>query len=201
LQKRKPLKTIIYAGIALGALAWPLASIAGAASNTQGLVALSLQGVGNGALADATCQGITCSTSNGCECLTATYTLVGNQGFAKGSLGVVLSIDTTQGGLPISDISSCNPATGTGTLKNVKGTTILTLAISGLECPTLGVADVFDGSYVITTGSGGKFSSATGGAGAINGSQVPVLGGVGQVAILGTLQATAPTTPPSPAGP
>jgi hypothetical protein len=197
LQKRKPLRSIMYAGVALGAMVWPLASTAVAASNTNGLVALSLQGVGSGVLADATCQGIVCSTSNGCECLTATYTLVGNQGFAKGSLNVVLSVDTTQGGLPISDISSCNPATGTGTLKNVKGTTTLSLAISGLECPTLGIADVFDGSYVITNGSGGKFSSATGGTGTINGSQVPVLGGVGQVAILGTLQ---PTAPPSTAG-
>ncbi len=191
MDKRKK-RRIVCTGLALVLSGLPLGMEAVAASNTSGLVALSLQGVGSGAIAGSSCQGVVCKPGDRCECLAATYTLVGNQGFAKGSLNLSLSVDTSFEDLPISDISSCNPAAGFGTLKNVKGTTILSLAISGLECPTVGVADVFDGTYVITNGSGGKFSAKTGGTGTINGSQVPVTGGVGQVAITGTLQPVAP---------
>jgi hypothetical protein len=186
------IRAVIWAGVAIGAAAFPLATTATAATNTKGLASLSLQGVGNGALANGDCNGIACKAGDVCACLAATYTLVGNQGFAKGSMNVLLSVDTTSADLPISDIGSCNPAGGTATIKNVKGTVTLSLAVSGFECPTLNNApDIFNGSYVVTGGTG-KFSTSSGGAGAITGSQVPTSGGTGQVVITGSVQPTAP---------
>jgi hypothetical protein len=195
---RKMIRTVI-AGIGLGVASLPLAVTAFAASNTSGLVPLSVQGVGSGAIANGDCQGIACKSGDICACLAATYTLVGNQGFGKGSFNLLLSVDTSATGLPISDLDSCSPATGTGTIKNSKGTVTLSLAISGFECPAINDApDVFNGTYVVTNGTG-KFSDASGGTGAINGSQVPASGGTGQVAITGSVQATAPVGPtPSP---
>jgi hypothetical protein len=189
--KRRMIGTAL-AALAIGVASGPLATRAFAAANTSGLAPLTLQGVGTGALANGDCNGIACKPGDICACLAAAYTLTGNQGFGKGSFNLLLSVDTSPAGLPISDIDSCNPATGTGTIKNSKGKISLTMDISGLECPTLGTADVFNGTYVLTGGSGGKYSSATGGTGAINGSQVPASGGAGQVAITGTVQPTAP---------
>jgi hypothetical protein len=191
---RKMIMTVI-AGIGLGFASLPLAVTAFAASNTSGLVPLSLQGVGNGAIATGDCQGIACKSGDVCACLAATYTLVGNQGFGKGSFNLLLSVDTSATDLPISDLDSCFPATGTGTIKNPKGTVTLSLAISGFECPALNDApDVFNGTYVVTNGTG-KFSTASGGTGAINGSQIPSSGGTGQVAITGSVQASVPVGP------
>jgi hypothetical protein len=200
---RKVFGTVIAAVVLVG-VPMALASNAVAASNTSGLVALSLQGVGSGTIAQGDCQGIACKTPTTCACLTATYTLVGNQGFAKGSVNLVLSLDATATSLPISNIDSCFPATGTGTIKNSKGTIQLSFDASGIECPTVGDApDVFNGTYVITSGSGGKFSTATGGTGTINGSQVNASGGTSQLLIAGSLQASVPLGPtptPTPIG-
>ena len=170
---------------------------------TAGLVALSLQGVGSGSIApggpESECSAIPCSGSDVCACLSANYTLVGNQGFAKGTMTIDLSIDTSIEVLPISNLPAfCAPATGTGTIQNTKGNASVVINISGLDCPTLNNGpDVFNGAYVVTDGTG-KFSNASGGTGAINGSQL-VPGGLGQVAISGSLQPVAPIVPtPSP---
>lgn len=183
---------IVAAGLALGLASVPLASTTFAATNTKGLASLSVQGVGVGALANGSCNGIPCPATDSCSCLSATDSLVGNQGFKGGQFTVLLSVDTTPANLPVlSDGDSCNPATGFGTLSNTKGSTTLKIFISGLECPTLGSSDVFNGTYYVSTGTG-KFSSSSGGTGSINGSQVPASGGVSQVSILGTVQPTAP---------
>jgi hypothetical protein len=143
---RKILGTVI-AAVGLVTVPLVLTSNALAASNTSGLVALSLQGVGSGTISPGDCQGIACKTPTTCVCLAATYTLVGNQGFAKGSVNLVLSLDTTATSLPISTIDSCFPATGNGTIKNSKGTIQLSFNASGIECPTLSDApDVFNGT-------------------------------------------------------
>jgi len=182
-------------------------------SDTSGLVSLNLQGVGVGSLATGDCVGIACKTGDTCACLGATYSLAGNQGFKGGGFTVALSVDITGTGLPISDLpdtvtppatGSCSPATGFGTISSpgpkVKNT--VKISISGLECPSLSTApDVFSGTYVVTGGTG-KYSTSSGGTGAINGSQVPTSGGASQVLIVGSLQpktqvVTTPTPTPT----
>jgi hypothetical protein len=176
-----------------------LTSIAWAASSTTGLASLSLQGVGSGEIVDQDCTGIICGTNNTdiCSCLTANYTVIGNQGFANGNLAVTLSLDTSASvlALPISNVGACYPAAGTGQLTTKNSKSTVTFDISGLECPTIASPtpiDVYDGTYVITSASGGKFSDSTGGTGSINGSQIPTSGQLGQVAIIGTLQPKVP---------
>jgi hypothetical protein len=191
---RKVLRTLV-AGMALGVAAVPLASTAWAASDTSGLAPLTLEGVGPGSLGAGNCpsENVSCAVNDACECLTATYTLVGNQGFSKGDLGVVLSVDTTHTELPISDLEeSCYPAAGTGKLSNSNGKIIVNMTVSGLECPTLLGPNVFNGTYVVTGGSGGKFSSSSGGTGSISGSQETTGGAIGQVAVIGTIQPAPP---------
>ena len=187
---RKLLGTVA-AGLALGVAAMPLGSTVWAASNTAGLVPLTLEGIGPGSLASGDCSTVTCAPTHICECLSASYTLVGNQGFGKGDLELNLSVDTTVAGLPISDIESCFPAAGTARLSNTNGKNIVNMTVSGIECPTLSAPNVFDGTYVVTGGSG-KYSSSSGGTGSINGSQETTTGPVGQVAVIGTVQASAP---------
>jgi hypothetical protein len=189
---RRVIGTLI-AGVALAVASVPIASTTFAASSTKGLVSLSLQGVGTGGLGSGACSSFPCKTGDTCSCLGATYSLVGNQGFGAGKLTVALTVDTTNDDLlPIDDLGeSCNPGTGSGTISNKNGSQTVTINISGLECPTLGTADVFNGTYVVTNGSG-KYSSSSGGSGAINGSQIPTTGSLGQVAVTGTLQAVAP---------
>lgn len=183
----------LVAGLALGLASVPIASTAFAASSTKGLVSLRLQGVGTGGLGNGACSGIPCKAADTCSCLGAAYALKGAGIGEGGKLTVALTVDTTNDDfLPIDDLGeSCNPGTGTGTISSKNGSETITVNISGLECPTLGSADVFAGTYVVTGGSGG-FSSSSGGTGAINGSQIPTTGSLGQVAITGTLQAIAP---------
>jgi hypothetical protein len=183
---RKMIRRLIAGiGLGLGVASLPLAVTAFAASR---LVSLSLQGVGIGTLATRDCQGITCKSGDVCTCLDATYALVGNQGFAKGDLDLQLSIDITPTHLHISCIDKCFPATGIGTIKNVRGTVSLNFAISGLERPALNdTLDVFNGTFVVTGGTG-KFSTASGGTGAINVSQISSSGGTAQVAITGSFR-------------
>jgi hypothetical protein len=81
-----------------------------------------------------------------------------------------LSIDETSSPLPISNVGDCLPATGFGSIKNSNGKLTLLLDISGLACPTTeGAAEVFNGTYHVTAGSGGKNPFTTG-TGALNGS-------------------------------
>jgi hypothetical protein len=181
--------------VALGVAAMQPASSAWAASDTSGLKPLTVEGIGIGSLADGnTCGQVSCKPAGICQCLAANYTLVGNQGFAKGALGINLIVDTTTPGLPISDVDSCFPAGGTGRLANSSGKIIVNMTVSGLECPTVDGPNVFSGTYVVTSASGGKFSTSSGGTGAINGSQETTGGSAGQVAVIGTLQ---PITPAS----
>jgi hypothetical protein len=189
------LLTTVAAGVVLGVAAMGPAPSAWAASDTSGLKPLTLEGIGRGSLADAnTCGQVSCATAGICQCLAANYTLVGNQGFAKGALGINLIVDTTTPALPISDVDSCFPAGGTGRLASSNGKIIVNMTVSGLECPTVGGPNVFSGTYVVTGASGGKYSSSSGGTGAINGSQETTGGAVGQVAIIGTIQPNAPVS-------
>lgn len=179
----------LIAGLALGAASMLPASNALAASSTSGLGSLSLQGVGSGGLVSDVCTepAIACKTGDTCDCLQASYSLTGNQGFGKGSLDITLSVDTTPGlEQPISDVGFCYPATGTGTLTNANSKVTVSMNISGLECATTSVGqDIFDASYVITSGSG-KLSNGTG---AVNGSVLTDnSGGLSQVAVTGTAQ-------------
>jgi hypothetical protein len=167
--KRKMTRTVIGA-MAMGVLALPLAAFA--AADTSGLVAINLQGVGTGSIAAGECTlpAIACPIAHTCECLTGAQTVVGSQGFNKGSLTFELSIDETSSSLPISTVGDCLPATGFGSIKNSNGKVTLSIDISGLACPTTeGAAEVFNGTYHVTAGSGGKKPFTTG-TGAINGS-------------------------------
>lgn len=189
---RKVLRTVA-ASVALGLATMPLALPAWAASDTNGLKPLNLQGIGPGSLANGdTCGTVSCKPEGICQCLAASYTLVGNQGFAKGGLSINLIVDTTTPGLPISDVDSCFPAGGIGRLANSNGKIVVSMSVSGLECPTVGGPNIFSGTYVVTGATGGKYSSTSGGTGAINGSQETSGGAVGQVAIIGTIQAATP---------
>ena len=207
---RKTIGTFIRGG-ALAIATLPIAIAVFGASDTKGLVSLSLQGVGTGGVSNGACSTIACKTGDTCVCLAGAYSLVGNQGFKGGSFTLQLSVDTTATtDLPISDQGSCNPATGNGTISNKNGKQTVTVQVSGLECPSTSstTPDVFNLAYVVTGGSG-KYSSSSGGAGTINGSQV-IPSGAGQVLIAGGLQPVAsaatasptnkPTLTPTPTG-
>jgi hypothetical protein len=121
----------------------------------------------SGACADISCRG-----GDACACWTATYSLRGNQGFTGGSLDLELSVDTSIASLPLGDLQeSCGTATGLGKIKDAQSSRELEISVSGLECPTIGASDVFNGTYVITAGSSGKYSAVTSGTGLIVGNQ------------------------------
>lgn len=178
-------------GLALGVAAVPIASTTYAATSTKGLASLSVQGVGVGAIANGSCNGIACPTAAICSCLSATDSLVGNQGFKGGQFTVLLSVNTTPDDLPVLTGESCAPATGFGTITTSNAKNSLSVDLTGLVCPTLGTSDVFNGTYAVSGGTG-KFSTSSGGTGTINGSQIPTSGSLSQVSILGTVQPTAP---------
>jgi hypothetical protein len=196
---RKSLPIVLVA-IALGVISLSLATSGFTASETTGLVALNVQGIGLAVEANGACGGISCG-SDTCVCLTATLSLAGNQGFAKGNLGLALSIDESVTGLPISDIpGSCYTAAGSGILSSSNGKQKVNLDISGLECPTIGGTDVLNGTYVVVGGSG-KYSASSGGTGTINGSLIPSTtspGNTAQVLLAGSLQPVAPIPSASP---
>jgi hypothetical protein len=194
MNKRRMIGTVI---VAMGMAALPLA--ASAAAVTTGLVALTLQGVGTGALAagDCTTPAITCSTPGTCECLTGTETLLGNQGFARGSLNFALSVDPNAPVLPISNVGSCLPATGAGTISNATGKNTISINISGLACPILtensagtGQVETFNGTYFVTGGTApGIQKPFTTGTGSINGAvNAGVVNGVVNVTLSGNVQ-------------
>jgi len=193
---RKMLGTAI-AGIALGIASLPLASTSFAAPPvTNGLVALSLQGVGTGTLSEgvpACGSGLTCETAD-CGCLQASETLVGNQGFNKFTLSIRILIDLSDNTLFTATFGNCYAATGLGIISNPGSKNGLDVNISGLACSTLSGTEVFNGTYLVTNGTG-KYSASSGGTGAINGSQTPTTGvvGISQVAITGSLQPVVPS--------
>ena len=171
--------------LSVAMLAMPL--VAFGAANTTGLKSISLQGVGTGALAAGTCTtpAIPCATGHVCECLTGAETVLGNQGFNKGSFTFELSIDETSSALPISTVGDCLPGVGFGTIASSNGKTTLSLDIAGLACPTLtGTTQVFYGTYNVTSGTDGKNPLMTG-TGAVNGS---LTGTVSRASINGNVQ-------------
>jgi hypothetical protein len=180
---RKMLGTVIGA-LAIGVAALPLTAFA--AADTKGLVNITLRGVGIGALAAGDCSSpaIACKALDTCECLTGAETVVGTKDFNKGSLTFELSIDQTSSFLPISTVGDCLPATGFGTIASSNGKSTILIDVSGLACPTSdGLAEVFNGTYNVTTGTGKK--AFTNGTGAINGS---LTGTVSRASINGNVQ-------------
>jgi hypothetical protein len=98
--------------------------------------------------------------------MTGTYSIVGNSGFDAGTGGLVLSVDLTNLGDPITAYPACAPATGFGNVSGRKGNHMITFLTSGQACETGPFRGgnptwVFNGSYVIDGGLG-KYSSATG---------------------------------------
>jgi hypothetical protein len=171
----------------IGAAALPLAALA--AENTGGLKGINLQGVGVGALATGNCStpAIACVSGHTCECLTGGDTVIqfGGQTWNKGSFTFELSIDESSSPLPVSTAGDCLPATGFGTLKNSNGKVTLHMDVTGLACPTTeGAAEVFNGTYHVTDGSGGK-NPASHGTGSVNGS---LEGTVSRITIDGNTQ-------------
>src|SRR5882672_8823865 len=167
--RRKGIGIVIAGLVMVGFAALPLAAFA--AANTAGLKSFSAQGVGIGALAagDCTTPAIACAATHTCNCLTGAETILANQGFNKGSLTFELSVDTSPTDLAISTVGTCLPATGFGTIASSNGKSTVLIDVSGLACPTTeGAATVFNGTYHVTSGSGGQ--NFTAGTGAINGS-------------------------------
>jgi hypothetical protein len=198
---RKRIASVI-AGVALSVVSLPLATTAFAApASTAGLVSLSVQGVGGGSLSTgvSSCSfgstTLDCAAASDCDCITGADKLVGNQGFGGGSLTFTLIVDTSNdttatGGLTASTFGFCYPATGLGTIANSKVSQTVGINISGLACPTSAGVEVFSGAYVVSGGTG-KYSTASGGAGSISGSQDGASGN-SQAAVTGGLQPTAP---------
>jgi len=180
------IKTAIWSIVSGGISSMLLASPVFAVANTNGLTALSLQGVGLGTLAGPanSCGSFSCASGNTCECLTGAESLVGNQGFRGGSLIFTLIVDETNTGLPVSTFGNCFPGTGSGTIANSNGRNTIRLNISGFACPTAGI-DVFNGTYVVSGGTG-KFNGVNG-AGSINGSQDGP-SGTSQATVSGSIQ-------------
>ncbi len=140
-----------------------------AAANTNGLINLTLRGVGTGTIAAGQCTtpAIPCPAGHVCECFTGAQTILGNK-FNGGSLTFELSVDTTLPTLPISTAGSCFGAGGFGLIANTTGKNTLSIDVSGLVCPTVdGSAETFNGTYVVTQGT-----NFNGGTGTINGSLV-----------------------------
>ena len=160
-------KGIWISSLWLTAALLAFATSAFAAANTSGLVSIALQGVGNGTIAAGECTSpaIPCPVGHTCQCLTGAQTIVGNR-FNNGSLTFELSVDTTNGTLPISTTGFCFAAGGFASIANTNGKNTLSLDISGLACPTIGgAAETFNGTYVVTGGT-----NFNGGTGTINGS-------------------------------
>jgi hypothetical protein len=132
-------------------------------SVTKGLGSLSVQATGTASSVFAACSTIQCVTAHACICMTGTYSIVGNSGFNGGTGGLVLSVDLTNLGDPITAYPACAPATGFGNVSDRKGHQMITFLTSGQACETGGgnPTGVFNGSYVINGGLG-KYSSATG---------------------------------------
>lgn len=189
---RKKIRTAT-AAIALGVASLPLAGTALAAPPiTKGLVSFSVQGIGTGSIATSvsTCGGLSCKVAGNCDCLTGSDTLIGNQGFSGGSFNFTLLIDLTETSLLTSDFGNCDAATGGGTISNSNKSQQVTIDVSGLACSTASGTDVFNGTFVVVGGKG-KYSTASGGSGAINGSQLNSTGtGPSQVTVTGSLQPT-----------
>ena len=146
----------------LAAALLSFATSAFAAANTSGLISLTLQGVGTGALSAGACTqpSIPCPLGHTCRCLTGAQTIVGNK-FNGGSLTFELSVDTTDATLPISTTSSCFAAGGFASIANTTGKNTLSIDITGLTCPTVGgSAQTFNGTYVVTGGT--NFNGGTG---------------------------------------
>ena len=148
--------------VSLAAALLAPSTMAFAAANTKGLVSITLQGVGTGAVAAGECTSpaIACAVTHECQCFTGAQTILGDQGFNNGSLTFELSVDTTAPRLPISTSGTCLAAGGFATIANKNGKKTLSIDISGLVCPTVdGSATMFNGTYNVT---GGKFSAGTG---------------------------------------
>ena len=153
----------------LVAALWSFPTTALAAANTSGLVSLTLQGVGTGALSAGACTTpkIPCPSGHTCQCLTGVQTLVGNR-FNGGSLTFELSVDTTAATLPISTTSSCFAAGGFASIASTNGRNTVSIDLTGLTCPTVdGSAQTFNGTYVVTGATNFR-----GGTGSVNASFV-----------------------------
>ncbi len=185
---RKRLMAVAMVTVALGAASMLWGRPVFAAANTQGLVNFQSEGVGIGALAAGPCTSpaIACAPAHTCECLTGAETVIGNQSFNRGSLTFELSIDETSAPLPISTAGDCLPATGFGTLSSSNGKTTISIDISGLACPTAdSSAELFNGTFTVTGGTGHGNKPFTGGTGAMNGS---LAGTVSRASMDGNLQ-------------
>ena len=170
---------LVSAVVVLGAL------VAFAASKKSAPISYGIVGAGTGQLTDASCESIACDTNDTCACLTGTDPI--SNGY---NLSFTLSIDETNssvstGGLRISNVGYCYPATGTAALVGSRNKAALTYNLSGLVCATLADTDVFSGTYVITGGEG-KFAT-TSGVGSLNLSQA-LPSGVSQISLVGSVQ-------------
>jgi hypothetical protein len=169
MRKAKLIGSMIVA-VAMAISASPM--VASAASNTAGLVAISVRGVGQGGgLGDRTggnclTPPIDCEAGHTCECLTGTESLVGSATYSR--LTFALSIDVSDFSLEVFLMApredeagfKCLPATGKGTLSNGNGKNTISLDISGLACPLTANAaatgaplEGFNGTYVVTGGT------------------------------------------------
>jgi hypothetical protein len=193
------LGVLVPAVIGLMVLAGPSVPKAHAAAITQGLGALTVQGVGTGTTSTGvtTCGNETCpeADTDFCTCIVGGESVRGNRGFNNGTLTFHLLFDTI--GTTLEEVNlgegvglsplQCFPGQGDGILSNANGKNKLLLILSGEACPTTSEGlDVFNGTYFITSGSG-AFPSTTTGSGAINGSQVGAAG-ASFAAINGTVQ-------------
>jgi hypothetical protein len=187
----KTLAVIVPAMIGLMVLAGPSVPKVHAAAITQGLGALSVQGIGTGTLSTGvtTCGNETCpeTDTDFCSCLTGAQSLRGNRGFNNGTLTYHLLFDTIATTLTGTSTIQCSPGQGDGILANANGKNKILIILSGEACPTTAeTIDVFSGTYFISSGSG-AFPSDTTGSGAINGSQVGA-SGASYASINGTIQ-------------
>jgi hypothetical protein len=183
--KQLATKSVVYGALLGGSLVLAAISTYAAASKIAAPQSYGFIGVGEGGVTAAPCESITCDTDDTCACLTGTDAVgVGN------NLSFTISIDETNstvatGGLRISNVGFCYPATGIASLANSKNKLAVSFSLSGLVCATTDSADVFSGTYVVT-GGGGKLAEANG-VGSINLSQTLPTGGC-QVALAGSIQ-------------
>jgi hypothetical protein len=192
----KSVKTVgkMIVGLAIGTMALPF--VAFAAAPTAGLVALNLQGVGTATVAgpgSCVTPAITCPGGDVCFCASGAATVLGNQGFANGSVNFTLLVDQSADYLPIANVGvGCATVAGTGTIANKNGRNTLAVDVSGFSCPTFdGNFSTLNATYFVTGGTG-KYSSNTTGVGAINGgfsSSVEATGSpTSYVSVTGTVQ-------------
>src|SRR5215469_11829119 len=149
------------------------ATFACALTALANVVPINLGGTGTFTLTPSPCGDIQCASGHTCECLTVNDTVTGipnaPQGLNNDSLTIEMSIDQSVWPLPISTAGNCLPAGGNAQLNDPQRQNFQFFSVSGFVCPvSVGVVQVFTGSYWFQSTGGSKGPVFSGGTGQVS---------------------------------